>query len=102
MGGSRELRGYRKNRFWGKSFFYSSNELQYIFNVRSQVFNGKAGIVSFYDLGRIWQPGENSNRWHDGYGGGIIISPFNKIMVSVTYGISTENKLVHLKFGVSL
>jgi len=102
MGGSRELRGYRKNRFWGKSFFYSSNELQYIFNVRSQIFNGKAGFIGFYDLGRIWQPGENSNRWHDGYGGGILISPFNKIMVSVTYGISTENKLVHLKFNLPL
>ncbi len=96
------MRGYRKNRFWGKSFFYSSNELQYLFNVNSQLFNGKAGLIGFYDLGRVWQPGEISNTLHDGYGGGILISPFNKIMVSVTYGISTENNLVHLKFNVPL
>ena len=102
MGGSRELRGYRKNRFWGKSLFYSSNELEYIFNVRSHLFNGKAGLIGFYDLGRVWQPAEISNKWHDGYGGGFLISPFNKVMVSVTYGISTENNLVHLKFSLPL
>jgi outer membrane translocation and assembly module TamA len=73
--------------------------LQWLFNVKSYLFNGKAGIVGFYDYGRVWQPAEKSKTWHNGYGGGIIIAPFNKIMASVTYGISKENNLLHLKLS---
>jgi hypothetical protein len=99
IGGSETIRGYRRDRFWGKTSFYNSNELQWLFNVKSYLFNGKAGVVGFYDYGRVWQPAETSNTWHSGYGGGIIIAPFNKIMASVTYGISRENKLLHLKLS---
>jgi hypothetical protein len=42
-------------------------------------------------------PGENSNTWHVGYGGGIILAPFNKILAEVTYGLSKEDKLVQLR-----
>ena len=102
IGGAMNLRGYRRERFWGTTAVYNSNELQYLFNARGKIFNGTIGPVAFYDVGRVWEPGESSRQWHSGYGGGLIIAPFNKVMFSVTYGISSENKLIHLSMRKAL
>jgi len=48
------------------------------------------GLLAFYDNGRVWQPGEISNTWHAGYGGGLILIPFNKVAFTGTYGRSKE------------
>jgi hypothetical protein len=95
--GGKKLRGYRRERFWGNTSYYNNNELQYLFNFRSFLFNGKAGLMAFADQGRVWLKGEKSQVWHYGYGGGIILSPFNKIYIAASYGISPENKgIIHL------
>ncbi|HYF29947.1 MAG TPA: hypothetical protein VD993_02400 [Chitinophagaceae bacterium] len=99
IGGSQNLRGYRRDRFRGRTAFFNNTELQYLFDFKSYLFNGKAGFVGFYDIGRVWHPNESSNVWHRGYGAGITIAPFNKAMFSVTYGLSKENKLVHLRLS---
>ena len=99
IGGSQNLRGYRRDRFRGRTAFFNNTELQYLFDFKSYLFNGKAGFVAFYDVGRVWHPNESSNTWHSGYGGGITIAPFNKAMFSVTYGISNESKLLHLRLS---
>lgn len=97
IGGSPNLRGYRRDRFRGRTAVYNNNELQYLFNFKSRLFNGKAGPIAFYDIGRVWQPGENSDMWHTGYGGGIMVAPFNKFAASVAFGFSNENKVLHLR-----
>ncbi len=102
VGGSNTIRGYRSDRFAGTTTVFNSNELQWIFNVKSYLFNGKAGLIGFYDQGRVWQKGETSNKLHSGYGGGFMIAPFNKAMISVTYGISPETSLFHLRLNRSL
>jgi outer membrane translocation and assembly module TamA len=79
--------------------FYHNQELRMIFNVRNKVFNGKSGLVGFYDRGRVWQPGEDSDTWHAGYGGGVFLSLFNKIILSLSYGISKEDQVTHAYFG---
>lgn len=99
IGGSPNLRGYRRDRFRGHSAVYNNNELQYLFNFKSGIFNGKVGPLAFYDIGRVWQPGETSNLWHTGYGGGIMIAPFNKFAATLSYGISNENKVLHIRLS---
>jgi len=99
IGGAKNLRGFRLDRFRGKTMLYNSNELRYIGNVKSYLFNGKAGLMVFYDQGRVWQPLENSNTWHSGYGGGILLSPFNRVLINLTYGISNEEKLVQIRLA---
>lgn len=101
IGGSL-LRGYRSQRFWGETVFYNNNELHYLFNVRSFLFNGKMGILGLADQGRVWKKGEVSGTWHYGYGGGIIAVPFNKLYVSLQYGISKEHSQFYLDFRTSL
>lgn len=90
IGGGRTLRGYRRTRFFGKSSVFSQNELRWIKDVRSYLYNGKFGLLASYDVGRVWMPGEKSNSWHSGVGGGIILAPYNRISVSAGYAVSAE------------
>jgi hypothetical protein len=102
IGGSQNLRGYPRDRYWGQTAAYSSNELRWITNFRSYLFNGKFGLIGLYDLGRVWMENEDSEEIHTGYGGGILIAPFNKVSLSVTYGISDQYKLVHIRVNKPL
>ncbi len=99
LGGPDNLRGFRRERFWGKTVFYNSNELRYITNLRTHILNAKAGLLIFFDDGRAWIPGENSSAFHTAYGTGIMIAPFNMVCGSITYGISGESRLVQLRIN---
>lgn len=96
--GSKTLRGFRKYRFYGESMFYNQAELQFIRNVKTYLFSGKAGLIALYDIGRVWQPGESSDTWHYGYGGGIILAPFNKLSIAVFYAISKTERDFSVRF----
>ena len=92
LGGGKSLRGFRRSRFYGTTTFYAQNEIQFIRDIKTGLINGKAGIVAFYDIGRVWQPGEISKSWHSGYGAGIIFSPFNKFAIIASYGFSRNER----------
>ncbi|MEP7165379.1 MAG: BamA/TamA family outer membrane protein [Ferruginibacter sp.] len=97
IGSSESLRGYRRERFYGNSSFFDQNELRWISNVRSYIYNGKLGIFALYDVGRVWLKNENSTTIHHACGGGVIISPYNKVTLSVAYAVSPEESNIHLK-----
>lgn len=101
IGGPETMRGYRLERFWGKTGFYDANELRYITNIKSHIYNGKAGLLALFDNGRVWMPGEKSATWHTAYGGGFMLAPFNKFLVVLTYARSPEMKLFQLRVGRS-
>ena len=97
--GSDNLRGYRRDRFWGKTSFYNANELQWLFNFRSRITNGKAGIFALFDQGRVWYPGMPSDTWHTAYGGGLMLAPFNKVLFAVSLAKAKgEDPNFHLRF----
>ncbi len=102
IGGGMDLRGFQRQRFYGKTAFWNSNELRFISKLHTYLLNGKAGLLAFVDDGRVWMPQEKSDTWHVGYGGGILVAPFNKILFDVTYGISNEDKVLQLRLNVSL
>ena len=97
LGGADDLRGYRRERFWGKTAFSNSNELRFITNMRSYMMNGKIGLTVFYDQGRVWQPGETSGTWHTDYGGGLLLAPFNALLANIAYGISKEKRMIQVR-----
>ena len=102
IGGGQNLRGFLLQRFYGKTAFYNSNELRFISKVKSYLFGGTVGLLGFVDDGRVWMPGEESNTLHVGYGGGIIVAPFNLMFLEVTYGFSDEDKLLQLRLNMKL
>jgi hypothetical protein len=102
IGGPQTVRAFRRDRFWGKSAVYNSNEIRLIRKVKSYLYNGKLGLGIFYDNGRVWMPNETSDTWHHGYGAGLILAPFNAIQAEVTYGISKDENLIQLKISKAL
>jgi hypothetical protein len=90
LGGNENLRGYTRERFFGKTSFYNNNEIRFVRPTSNFFFSGKIGLLAFLDNGRVWMPGETSNQWHLGYGGGLIIIPFNKAALTATYGLSKD------------
>lgn len=100
IGQSYNLRGFRRERFSGKSAVYNNTELRFIKNVRSYLFNGKAGLVAFVDHGRVWMPNDNSDKWHRSVGGGILLAPFNLTSIAVTYAVSDELKMLQFRVGM--
>lgn len=97
VGTTETLRGHQRDRFYGNSTAYNQNELRWITPVRSHLFNGKFGLFGLYDVGRAWLKDETSDMWHTSYGGGFILSPFNRLSVSVSYAISEEDKNLHVR-----
>ena len=99
IGGAANLRGFDRDRFWGKSSFYNNNELRFITNIRTYIMNGQIGLLAFLDNGRVWMPSETSNKWHSGYGGGLFIAPFHLVSGQITYGFSNESKYLQLQLN---
>lgn len=99
IGGPGNLRGFNRERFWGKTSFYNNNEFRYVTDVRTKLFNAKAGVFAFFDDGRVWVPEEISNVIHTAYGAGILLAPFYKIYGTISYGISKEARLLQIRIN---
>lgn len=97
LGGGNDLRGYFRERFYGKTSFYSNNEFRWMRDIKSYLFNGKIGLIAFLDKARVWQPGEDSKKWHTGYGAGFMFAPFNRLSLTTYYGISEEGNRLHFR-----
>ena len=101
IGGRSNLRGYRATRYSGDASLYQNSEIRVrLFNFTTYVAKGEFGILGFNDIGRVWLDGEDSSKWHHGYGGGIWISPFKITVLSATYELSVDEDpgLFSLKF----
>ncbi|MGK7393213.1 MAG: BamA/TamA family outer membrane protein [Candidatus Cyclobacteriaceae bacterium M3_2C_046] len=97
LDGYTNLRGYRKTRFAGRSSFYNNTELRLLlFKFRSYIFPGAFGLIGFNDLGRVWIKQEDSDQWHHGYGGGIWLAPFERVVGSLMFGFSEEEEWLPL------
>ena len=100
LGALENLRGYRKFRFTGDEAFYHNIDLRLkLANFNTYFFPGSFGLLAFNDVGRVWQHGEHSDQWHDGYGGGFWISPLQKVVFSASYGTGTDGGVFLFKLG---
>ena len=100
LGNEEDLRGYRRYRFAGKSKLYNQAELRLkIANFRTYLFPGSIGIYGFYDVGRVWVKNDIQKQTVSGYGGGLWLSPLSRIMLTVGYGVSSEDGLLTIGLG---
>ncbi len=100
LGSNNYLRGYRKDRFAGRSILYNSIELRYkVFDSKSYLVPGSVGLMVFNDLGRVYDKHETSRKWHDGFGGGLYYSPYNFAIVSATIAFSGEGSFYNFSLG---
>lgn len=101
IGGTSTLRGYHRWRFYGRTAFYNQNELRWIAAFDKGSIYGHLGLLALYDLGRVWLPGESSDKLHFGYGAGLILAPMDKVTVKTMYAISNEDRRLHFSVGTS-
>jgi hemolysin activation/secretion protein len=100
LGGVNSLRGFNSRRFTGRTGAYHNLDLRLkLFNFTSYLVPGTVGMIGFNDVGRVWQPGESSGRWHHGYGGGLYIMPGDQILIQGTIGISKEATMPYFSVG---
>ncbi len=100
IGSNNFVRGYRKDRFAGRSMFYQSTEFRCrLFKSRSYLLPGDVGVLAYYDIGRVWMTNENSQRWHNSFGPGLYYVPYSLVSLSLSLGISSEEQLLNVSFG---
>jgi len=93
LGFKQNLRGYRFQRFAGRTRAYNNTELRFNFGETNfYLFKGPSGVLAFHDIGRVWIENEHSNKWHVGYGGGIWLAPFNKVLIAGMLSFSKEER----------
>ena len=101
LGGINNLRGFHSIRFTGTTMLYDNVELRLkLFDFASYLLPGSIGLILFNDVGRVWVPGEFSDKWHDGYGGGIYIVPADLVLIQAVLGHSTEGTQPYISIGL--
>ena len=64
------------------------------------VVPGDFGVIAFGDMGRVFEDGDSSDQWHEGYGGGIFFAPLARTnAIRLTVGHSDEDTLVYMGLG---
>ncbi|SIT97676.1 Calcineurin-like phosphoesterase [Epilithonimonas bovis DSM 19482] len=91
LGGNQDLRGFRFNRFYGKNSFYQTTDLRYdLGKFRNSFLPVGYGVFGGFDLGRVWNLGETSHKWHNAYGGGFWLSVLDVISFNTSYFRSSD------------
>jgi hypothetical protein len=101
IGGHENLFGYRQYRFAGQHSFYNNLELRIkLADIASYIIPGQFGITGFWDIGRVWEKHDNSDKWHNGTGGGIYFAPASVIALSFVAGYSKEGWYPYFTMGL--
>ena len=101
LGDDKGLRGFRRDRFTGKSAFAAGADLRYSFNeFETHFLPMQIGIFGGYDLGRVWYDNESSHRWHDDYGGGFWINSADAI--NATFSLFDSKDGLRFSAGLGL
>lgn len=101
LGGTDNLRGFRRDRFAGRTIAFNNTELRLrLKQFKTYLFPGSFGLLFFNDLGRVWTDNDRSAKWHDGYGGGVWFSPVQRFVFTATAAYSDDKELLPaLSFG---
>lgn len=100
IGDASTVRLGRKQRYGGDGALYGSAEVRQKLARVSLILPGDLGVIGFADRGRVFLDGEDSDVWHNAYGGGIyfaVLRPENAL--NVTVAKSDERTAVYLGAG---
>jgi hemolysin activation/secretion protein len=100
LGSDTGLRGYRNQRFTGRSAAVAGADLRYSFNkFRTALTPVQIGIFGGYDVGRVWVPNDTSDVLHSSYGGGLWVNTAD--LLSATFNLFTGDEGLRFTFGLA-
>ena len=101
LGGTTNLRGYRRTRFAGRGSLYGNFEARlHLFKFNAYLFPGEFGVLGLADAGRVYSDNDTRAGFaalHTGFGGGAFVSILKEAIINVTYTVG-EEKLIFLGF----
>ena len=101
VGGDNDLRGFRNQRFSGKTTFFQSSDLRYdLGKLRTGFVPMTYGVFGGFDYGRVWIKNDTSNQWHHSAGGGLWLNGVNLITAKLSYFQSSDGG--RISFGLGL
>ena len=96
------IRGLRPQRYAGDGVVYGNAELRVALGNAFIFVPGEIGILGLYDVGRVYLKGEDSNKWHNGVGGGLwFASPNRRNSVTLSVAKSEGRIGFYIKTGVA-
>jgi hypothetical protein len=98
--GGSTVRGFRAERFAGESSAFANLEIRAVVARVKLIVPGDFGLVAFVDTGRIFEDGDSSDQWHEGYGGGVWFAPLARAnVIRLTVAHSDEDTLAYMGLG---
>ncbi|WP_233632566.1 BamA/TamA family outer membrane protein [Parapedobacter sp. ISTM3] len=100
LGGQGNLRGFRQYRFAGDHSLFNNLELRArVAYVGNYILPGELGMMAFYDIGKVWSDARQSDRIHQGTGGGLYYIAANIAVLQVVVGHSREGWYPYFGIG---
>jgi hypothetical protein len=100
LGGDYDLRGFRNERFLGNQSFYQSSDIRWnLGKIKRSILPMSYGIFTGFDYGRVWLKGENSEKWHQSFGGGLWLNSLNALTARIAYFKSADEE-ARITFGL--
>jgi hypothetical protein len=102
LGGAGSVRGFRSGRFAGDAMVFGNAEVRVPLVNAPVVVRGRLGVLGLADAGRVFYAGENSERWHTSFGGGVWFRFHLRaatFATSATYARSTEEGRLYIRMG---
>ncbi len=102
IGSRNGLRGFRGERFTGERSLVSSADLRYSFNsFKTSVLPLQIGVFGGFDVGRVWVSGDNSDKWHNDYGGGFWVTAAESLSGTFNFFNSVDGLWFSFGFGLN-
>jgi hypothetical protein len=100
LAGDDPVRGLPHHRYAGDASVFGSAELRIYVSQFRFFLPGTWGLLAYGDAGRVYLDGEDSNKWHNGSGGGLWFAWLDRAnTVTATVGRSEGHNAFYLRAG---
>ncbi len=94
LGGNNYLRGFRNNRFAGRSMIYQNIDLRLkLFYWRNHIMPCEVGLMGGFDYGRVWASGDDIEKMHAGISPGFWFTPYKFTAVNAFYTFTNGSEV---------
>ncbi len=100
LGANNGLRGYRNERFTGKTAFVQSTDLRWNFSdLKTGLLPIHIGVFGGVDYGRVWIDNDSSDKWNNSFGGGFFVNMADMMTGNISAFNSDDGLRLAFKLG---